>query len=117
MHALLVQDEDARLKALQLYEVLDTPPDATLDDITRLTAQICGTPMAAISLVEIDRVWFKSRVGIEATEMSRQISPDEQTIEGDTIYEIQDAAKVAEFAPNGIPLDDKFALFYAGTPL
>ena len=117
MHALLVQDEDARLKALQLYEVLDTPADATLDDITRLTAQICGTPMAAISLLEIDRVWFKSRVGIEATEMPRLLSPDEQTIEGDTIYEIPDATKVAEFAPKGIPIDDKFARFYAGTPL
>jgi len=117
MHALLVQDEDARLKALQLYEVLDTPPDATLDDITRLIAQICGTPMAAISLLEIDRVWFKSRVGLEATEMPRADSPDEQTIEGDTIYEIPDASKVAEYAPNGIPIDNKFALFYAGAPL
>jgi PAS domain S-box-containing protein len=117
MHALLVQDEDARLKALQLYEVLDTPPDATLDDITRLTAQICGTPMAAISLVEIDRVWFKSRIGIEATEMSRAFSPDAQTIEGDTIYEIPDATNVAEYAPHGIPVDGKFARFYAGAPL
>jgi two-component system, OmpR family, sensor histidine kinase VicK len=117
MHALLVQDEDARLKALQLYEVLDTPPDATLDDITRLIAQICGTPMAAISLLEIDRVWFKSRVGIEATEVPRAGSPDEQTIEGETIFEIPDATKVAEYAPKGIFLDEKFVKFYAGTPL
>lgn len=117
MHALLVQDEDARLKALQLYEVLDTPPDATLDDITRLIAQICGTPMAAISLLEIDRVWFKSRVGIEATEMPRAGSADEQTIEGETIFEIPDATKVPEYAPKGIFLDEKFVKFYAGTPL
>jgi len=117
MHALLVQDEDARLKALQLYEVLDTPADATLDDITRLTAQICGTPMAAIALVEIDRVWFKSRLGIEVTEMPRALSPDEQTIQGDTIYEIPDATNVAEYAPKGIPIDGRFARFYAGAPL
>ena len=117
MHALLVQDEDARLKALQLYEVLDTPPDATLDDITRLTAQICGTPMAAISLVEIDRVWFKSRIGIDSPQVPRASSPCEQTIEGDTIYEIPDATKVAEFAPLGIPIDGKYARYYAGAPL
>ncbi|HEY0307781.1 MAG TPA: GAF domain-containing protein, partial [Acidobacteriaceae bacterium] len=117
MHALLVQDEDARLKALQLYEVLDTPPDATLDDITRLTAQICGTPMAAISLVEIDRVWFKSRIGIEVPQIPRAFAPCEQTIEGDTIYEIPDATKVMEYAPQGIPIDGKFARYYAGAPL
>ncbi|MDR3734706.1 MAG: PAS domain S-box protein [Acidobacteriaceae bacterium] len=117
MHALLVQDEDARLKALQLYEVLDTPTDATLDDITRLTAQICGTPMAGISLVEIDRVWFKSRIGIEATQVPRAFAPCDQTIEGDTIYEIPDATKVADYAPRGIPIDGKFARYYAGAPL
>jgi PAS domain S-box-containing protein len=117
MHALLVQDEDARLKALQMYEVLDTPPDATLDDITRLTAQICGTPMAAISLVEIDRVWFKSRIGIDVTQIPRAFAPCDQTIEGDTIYEIPDATKVADYAPQGIPIDGRFARYYAGAPL
>jgi PAS domain S-box-containing protein len=117
MHALQIQDEDARLKALQQYEVLDTPPDATLDDITRLTAQICGTPMAAIALVEIDRVWFKSHVGINVTEAPRANSPCQQTIEGDSIYEIPDASLVAEFAPKGIPLDGRYLRYYAGAPL
>jgi len=117
MTGLPVHDDEARLKALAQYEVLDTPADAGLDDIVRLAAQVCSTPMAAIALVDRDRVWFKSRVGIEAPQLPRAGSPWQQTIEGDTLYEIPDATTVEGFAPLGIPLDGRHVRHYAGAPL
>jgi len=117
MNAVLVKDEVVRTQALQQYEVLDTLPDPALDDITRLTAQICGTPVAAISLVDADRIWFKSRVGIEVRETPRVKSPCELTVMGDDIYEVPDAFTDPAFAPLGIPIGKRHLRYYAGAPL
>ena len=57
-------DDTARLKALRHYHILDTEPEQAFDDLTLLASHICGTPIALITLVDEDRQWFKSRVGI-----------------------------------------------------
>ncbi len=117
MNALLVKDEALRIEALSQYEVLNATPDPVLDDITRLAAQVCDTPIAAISLIGQDRIWLKSRYGVYATEMSLGGTPCETTILGDTLYELTDARQDPDFAPNGIQIEGQDMRFYAGAPL
>ncbi|HEU5342365.1 PAS domain S-box protein [Edaphobacter sp.] len=117
MNALLVKDEALRIEALNQYEVLNAAPDPVLDDITRLAAQVCNTPVAAISLIGSDRIWVKSRYGIESTEVSLGSLPCETTIMGDTVYEISDARNDPDYAPDGIQMDGRAYRFYAGAPL
>ncbi len=64
----------ARLEALRGYRVLDTPPEQTFDDLARLTSYICGTPIAFIGFMYSDRLWLKSQVGWDASEISREAS-------------------------------------------
>jgi len=66
-------NEACRLKALKHYEVLDTVPDQALDDLTSLAAQICGAPIAMVSLVDESRQWFKAKVGIDTEETARAV--------------------------------------------
>jgi two-component system, NtrC family, sensor kinase len=67
-------EERARLEALQRYHILDTDPERGFDDLTMLASHICGTPMALITLVDADRQWFKSRVGISLAQTARAVS-------------------------------------------
>src|SRR6202007_2464346 len=93
MNALMVKDEALRIEALQQYEVLNSAPDPVLDDLTQLAAQICETPVAVVSFICSDRIWIRSRIGMESQELSLGSLPCETTILGDTVYEIQDARK------------------------
>lgn len=68
------KNEAERLAALRHYGILDTPAEDEFDDFTFLAAQICGTPIALVSLVDAERQWFKSRVGLDAAETPRDIS-------------------------------------------
>src|SRR5215472_361539 len=117
MNALLVKDEALRNEALTQYEVLNTAQDPVLDDVARLAAQLCGTPVALIVLVGSDRLWLKSHIGVDATELSLGSLPCETTILGDTIYEIPDARLDPDFAPDGILLNRRPYRFYAAAPL
>jgi two-component system, OmpR family, sensor histidine kinase VicK len=117
MNVLLVKDEALRIEALSQYEVLTTASDPVLDDITRLAAQLCGTAVAAISLIDSDRIWIKARTGIDATELALGSLPCETTILGDSLYEIQDARHHPDFAPDGIYVEGRPYRFYAGAPL
>jgi two-component system sensor histidine kinase VicK len=117
MNAILVKDEAMRLEALANYEVLNAAPDPVLDDLARLAGQICNAPMAAISLIGSDRIWLKSHIGIDLREIPLGSTPCESTILGDTVYEVRDARKDPEFAPEGIILGGHALRFYAGAPL
>jgi two-component system, OmpR family, sensor histidine kinase VicK len=117
MNALLVKDEALRIEALNQYEVLNSAPDPVLDDLTQLAAQICETAVAAVSFIGSDRIWIRSRFGMESLELSLGSLPCETTILGDTVYEIPDTRNDPDYAPDGILLEGHAYRFYAGAPL
>src|SRR5258708_13320493 len=99
MNALLVKDEALRIEALNQYEVLNSAPDPVLDDLTQLAAQICDTPVAAVSFVGSDRIWIRSRFGMESLELSLGSLPFETPILPDPVYEIADTPSNPDSSP------------------
>ena len=110
-------DEAGRLETLRQYEVLDTAAEQALDDLTALAAQICGTPIALISLVDEHRQWFKSRFGLEATETPRDISFCGHAIQQHDLFIVSDANRDERFAGNPLVTGEPGVRFYAGVPL
>ena len=81
MAMLTAADEQARLSSLRRFDILDTPREQAFDDIAELAAQICGTPIGIINLVDADRQWGKAIVGLDDTEAPREDSFCARTIE------------------------------------
>src|SRR4029453_10654080 len=110
-------DEAARLAALRRYRVLDTAPEQCFADLTLLASHICGTPMALLSLVDADRQWFKSRVGIPMTETSRAVSFCAHAIQRRHLFIVTDTAQDSRFRENPYVTSGPQIRFYAGAPL
>jgi len=110
-------NENERLAALMRYQVLDTLPEQEFNDLVQLAAGICGTPIALISFIDYNRQWFKAKVGIDASEISRDISFCGHVVGEKTILIIPDATKDNRFADNPLVIGDPSIRFYAGVPL
>lgn len=111
------ENEVDRLAALARYEIVDTPGEAEFDDFTLLAAQICGTPIALISLIDARRQWFKSRTGLDDVETDRAISFCGHAILADGLFEVGDAALDGRFHDNPLVSGGPLIRYYAGEPL
>lgn len=111
-------NEDDRLAALHSYDILDTAPEPLYDDITAAAAQLCRTPMALISLIDQDRQWFKSRVGMQPAETPRELAFCAHAIlQPDQMMEVGDTFVDPRFARNALVTGGPQIRFYAGAPL
>jgi GAF domain-containing protein len=117
MTASLPETEKKRLKVLWQYEVLDTVPEEVFDDLTELAARICEAPIAMITLVDENRQWFKSKVGVTISETSRDISFCAHAIGQPDLFIVPDATKDERFSQNPLVISEPKVRFYAGAPL
>ncbi|WP_426092550.1 PAS domain-containing protein [Flavobacterium sp. DSR3-2] len=111
------ENELERLKALKEYSVLDSLPEKEYNSITQLASYICETPIALVSLIDNERQWLKSTVGIDVIESSRDDSFCQYTIMGDGVFEVSDALENEIFADNPFVTGAPNIRFYAGAPL
>lgn len=114
----LPPNEVERLAALRRYEILDTPPEAAFDDLVALAAHICGTPIALISLLDVDRQWLKAQAGLAVTETTREVAFCAHAIlQPEEMLTVRDATADPRFAHNPLVTADPHIRFYAGVPL
>jgi PAS domain S-box-containing protein len=108
---------DVRVKAPGGYESLHLPRDPALDDLTRLAAQVCQTPAAAITVIEHEHVAIPFRFGIEETSAPRYTLPCEKTLSSQSVYQVSDVSGFPGQSVGGIVLGKHHFGFYAGAPV
>lgn len=113
----LISIEEDRIGALLRYGILDTPPDNTFDKLTKLAAKLMKVPVAIISLVDRDRVWFKSRFGLDTQQMERKDGLCNTVILADDFYQIENAAIDPRVSEHELVKGDFGLRFYAAYPL
>lgn len=110
-------NETARVEFLRNLEVLDTPPEETFDRFTRVLAKLLHVPIALVSLVDAERQWFKSKVGLEACETSRDLAFCAHALHVPDCLIVEDATTDFRFHDNPLVTGAPFVRFYAGVPL
>jgi len=111
------QHERERIRALQSYNILDTAPEIAFDNVTAMCAELLGVPIALVSLVDSNRQWFKSRVGLAVEQTERSIAFCDHAIRRKAPFIIEDAMEDARFADNPLVRSEPRVRFYAGIPL
>ncbi len=109
--------EQLRLEALRRYDILDTPPEETFDRLTRIVAAALRVPIAAVSLVDDHRQWFKARIGLTLSETARSASFCAHTMLGAGAMVVRDATMDERFVTNPLVTGDPNIRFYAGFPV
>ncbi len=112
-----VQAEAERIKALKKYDILDTPADGSFDNLTKLAAKLLDMPIALISLVDTDRIWFKSRFGLDVPQINRDPGLCASAILSDEIYLVEDTIKDPRTLANPLVAGQSGLRFYAAVPL
>ena len=117
MVGFLPSNESERLEALREYQILDTPSEDVYDDLTHLAAGICGTSIAAITLIDAKRQWFKAGLGLFAAETPREVAFCARTILQPDLLIVPDARRDERFAENPLVTGEPHLRFYAAAPL
>jgi signal transduction histidine kinase len=113
----IISSEAERIKALKRYDILDTPPDGSFDRLTKLAANLLKVPIAIVSLVDTDRIWFKSKYGTDAQQIDRDEGLCASTILADDLYQIEDASIDPRTLSNPLVAGPFGLKFYAAVPL
>jgi diguanylate cyclase (GGDEF)-like protein len=116
-NAPVLSGDDLRLKSLHAMQLLSTPAEADFDRITRVVADHFGTPIALFSLIDRDRQWFKSRIGLDVAETPRETSFCGHAILGNDVFVVPDARTDSRFADNPLVTGTPSVAFYAGVPV
>lgn len=109
--------EELRLQALLGLEIMDTPPDPTLDAITRVAGQVAGTPISLVSLVDAERQWFKAKCGLEVDQTDRSVAFCDFVVRDRETLVVPDARDDDRFKDNPLVTGEPHVRFYAGVPL
>ena len=117
LRAPIPEDEEQRLALLRACNIIYTPAEAVFDDVARLAADICGTEIALITLIDSDQQWFKARVGVTQTGTARDLSFCGHCIHDRHALVVEDTHADGRFADNPLVTGDPHLRFYAGVPL
>ena len=112
-----VFDEERRQRALDALQILDTPPDERIDRVTRIAQEVFDVPAVVVSLLDRDRQWRKSVIGLDGREAPREDSFCDYTVRRDDLVVVEDAAISPEFESSPFVVGDPHVRFYAGQPL
>src|ERR1700709_2080297 len=116
-HSILPDNETQRMAAVKRYDILDTPPDGTFDRITALAARRCDVPISIISIVDHDRIWFKSHHGLDVRQIGRDPGLCASAILSSEAHVLVDASTDVRSLANPLVAGDFGLRFYAGVPL
>ena len=111
------KNETVRLERLKLYDILDTPPDGSFDKITSLASKMFNVPIVLITLVDKDRIWFKSHHGLDTNEIGRDDGLCSSAILGKEVYYVENAIEDPRCLANPLVAGEFGLRFYAAAPL